>query len=175
MDAVGGGAAWSHRGPCSKERHVNTLSVTPTLNLTISFPRVSGNPVSAVPGRLRSVMAGSLELVEALVAETARADDPGDSPVNIAGVARLPVLALIQQLPGLLVPVVQALCQIVHAQHPLNPSILSLLCCWRSPPMRRVQATGPSTSPACSPASPQYTGVLDSRTTPMCAIEEHTV
>ncbi|KAK9836321.1 hypothetical protein WJX81_005210 [Elliptochloris bilobata] len=45
----------------------------------------AGNPVSAVPGRLRAALAGGLELVEALVAEAARADDPCDSPVDIAG------------------------------------------------------------------------------------------
>ena len=46
----------------------------------------AGNPVSAVPGRLRAALAGGLELVEALVAEAARADHPGEAPVDIAGV-----------------------------------------------------------------------------------------
>ena len=45
----------------------------------------AGNPVSAVPGRLRAALAGGLELVEALVAEAARADHPGEPPVDIAG------------------------------------------------------------------------------------------
>lgn len=41
--------------------------------------------MSAVPGRLRAALAGGLELVEALVAEAARADQPGELPVDIAG------------------------------------------------------------------------------------------
>ena len=46
---------------------------------------LAGNPVSAVPGQLRAALAGGLELVEALVAEAAHADNPGEAPVDIAG------------------------------------------------------------------------------------------
>jgi hypothetical protein len=44
--------------------------------------------MSGAPARLRSALAGGLELVEALAAEAARSDAPGGAPIDITGARR---------------------------------------------------------------------------------------